>query len=201
MKFQFAILLILGFSFEIQSQTVVTNFQENQDINWLSVSAQGPGYGFYGQEFSSTKNVKLKAISVFIFDHAEHDETNSTVNFLVWSFDHKPLTELFRSDAIKVENNEINGWKTFTFKKPKKVKKGRYLVGIGQPKIQGFVAFGSGVAKQDHKSRKWAMMPIEGYADGTAWVNMTEIAKSAGASDEQVTNMENSVIMMKLEYK
>jgi hypothetical protein len=150
MKFHFAFMLVLGFSSAIHSQTVVSNFQENKPVTWSGLwDGKEPSYGFYGQEFTFPNSIKLKSVSVFIFDHADFDESNATVNFSLWNFDNKPKTELFLSDAIKVEKSEINGWKTFTFKKPKKIKKGKYLVGIGQSKIQGFVAFGSGVAKQD----------------------------------------------------
>jgi len=201
MKFQIAILLILGFSSEIQTQTIVANFQENQDIRWGSVSAQGPSFGFYGQEFTFSKNIKLKSISVFIFDHRDHDEAKSTVNFSIWGFNDKPSRELFRSDSIKVDSKEINGWKTYTFKKSKKLKKGKYLIGIGQPQIQGFVGFGMGTAKQGYKSKFWARMPFEGFSDGTKWLDMADTVKSMGASEEEIKMMESAVVMMKLEYK
>lgn len=111
------------------------------------------------------------------------------------------MTELFRSDAVKVDKSEVNGWKTFTFKRPKKLKKGKYLVGIGQSKIQGFVAFRSGVAKQDYKSKLWSMMPIKGLSDGNSWSDMADLVKSMGATEAELKQMENAVILMKLEYK
>lgn len=75
------------------------------------------------------------------------------------------------------------------------------MVGIGQSKVQGFVAFRSGVAKQDYKSNLWGMMPIKGFSDGNSWFDMTDFAKSMGASEDELKQMKNAVILMKLEYK
>ncbi len=200
MKLQFAAILILGLALKIQAQTIVTNFQENQTIYWCSVSVDGPCPGFFGQEFSFEKSIQLKSISVFIVDHSKHDETNASVNFSVWNFDDKPTTEIFRSEAISIAKEEVNGWKTFVFKDSININAGRYLIGIGQSQIQGFVAFGSGFAKQDYKSKNWGMMPIEGFTDGTEWFDLIEISKKMGVSEEDIKKAESGVLMMKLEY-
>ncbi len=200
MKLQFAAIFILGFTLKVHSQTIVTNFLENQPIYWCSVSVDGPSPGFYGQEFSFEKTIKLKSISVFIVDRSKYDETNATVNFLVWGFDNKPTTELFQSDALNITKEEVGGWKTFTLKEPIDLNAGRYLIGIGQPQIQGYVAFGNGIAKQDYKSKIWGKMPIEGFSDGTEWFDLMEYSKTLGISEEDLKKAESGVIMMKIEY-
>jgi hypothetical protein len=45
------------------------------------------------------------------------------------------------------------------------------------------------------------MMPIKDLSDGTTWFDMSEIAKSMGASEEELKQMKNAVILMKLEYE
>lgn len=201
MKTFYLILLLAGFARNLSSQQTITNFQENQSISWGSVSAQGPSFGFYGQEFVFTKNVKINAVSVYIYDHPVHDETKATINYTIWSFDNRPVKELFQSDAVQVTSNEVNGWKTYTFKKPKKLKKGKYLIGAGQPGIQGFVAFGDGVAKEGYNSRFWCMMPIEGYSKGKDWFNLLELMEEYGITEEEKTKIEQAVVMMKIDYK
>lgn len=201
MKTTFLFLLLSGFVQNLLSQQTITNFQENQHISWGSVSAQGPSFGFYGQEFTFAKNVKINAISVYIYDHPDHDETKATINYTVWGFDDKPGKELFQSEAVQVAGNEVNGWKTYTFKKPKKLKKGKYLIGAGQPGVQGFVAFGDGVAKEGYKSRFWCMMPIEGYSDGKNWFNLLELMESFGIPEEEKVKIEQAVVMMKIDYR
>lgn len=201
MKTPFLFLLMLGFFQNLSSQQIISNFQENQAIRWGSVSAQGPSFGFYGQEFVFPENVEIYAISVYIFDHADHDETKASINYSIWSFDEKPVAEIFLSEAVQVTGTEIKAWKTYTFKMPIKLEKGKYLFGVGQPEIQGFVAFGDGIAKEGHKSNFWLKMPMEGFSDGTNWYHLLELMEGSELSDEEKKTIEQAVLMMKIEYK
>lgn len=45
------------------------------------------------------------------------------------------------------------------------------------------------------------MMPIKGFSDGAAWSDMFEIVKSMGASEDDLKQMKNAVILMKVEYE
>jgi hypothetical protein len=201
MKTPFLFFLMLGFFQNLSSQQIISNFQENQTISWGSVSAQGPSFGFYGQEFVFPENVEINAVSVYIFDHADHDETKASINYSIWSFDEKPVAEIFSSEAVQVSSDEIKGWKAYTFKKPLKLEKGKYLFGVGQPAIQGFVAFGDGIAKEGYKSNFWCMMPLEGFSDGKNWFNILELMELAGVPEEDRKKLEQAVVMMKIEYK
>jgi len=201
MKTPFLFFLMLGFFQNLSSQQIISNFQENQTISWGSVSAQGPSFGFYGQEFVFPENVEINAVSVYIFDHADHDETKASINFSIWSFDEKPVAEIFLSEAVQVTSDEIKGWKTYTFKMPLKLEKGKYLFGVGQPAIQGFVAFGNGSTKEGYKSNLWFKVPIEGFSDGTNWFKILEYLELAGVAEEEKKAIEQAVVMMKIEYK
>ncbi len=189
----------------INDTSEMTNFQENQDtterMKWGSLSTQKPSYGFYGQEFRFPKQVEIASISVFIYDHPLHDETKATINFSVWSFKDKPTVELFISDTIRLKNDDINNWKTFQFEKPLQLKEGSYLFAVGQSKIQGFVAFGNGIAKEGYKTKLWCKAPFQTFSDGTKWIDLSKMLKSMGEPEEMLREVERSVFLMKLKYK
>lgn len=201
MKPLFTFLIAMSFFSLAQSQTTLSNFQENQTITWGSVSAQGPSFGFYGMEFTFTKTVRIESVSVFIVDRKSEDETKATINFTVWSIKDKPMKELFLSEALPIAGSEVDGWKTFKFKKPMKLKKGTYLFGVGQPEIQGFVAFGGGKALPGYTSRYWGKMAIEGFSNGKEWIDLTDIIEGMGASEADIKMMKESVVMMKITLK
>src|SRR3569623_164308 len=124
------------------AQHTVTNYKENQTLNFGSLFWIAP-YGFYGQEFQFSKTADLKSFSVYIYHDNNHDETKSTINYAIWSFDSIPKKELFLSEPVNIIISDTNNWKTFQFKTPLELPKGKYLFAIGQSKIQGFVAFGN----------------------------------------------------------
>lgn len=174
------------------AQDTIINFKENQTIKWGSLSAQKPNYGFYGQEFEFSTDIELHSFSVYIYNPPKHDETKSTINYSIWSFDTIPREEIFLSESVNIKTDEINNWKKYQFKTPFKLTKGKYLLAVGQSKVQGFVAFGNGIAKDTYQSKFWAKTPFEGYSDGTKWFDLMKVINS---SDEHV------VVMMRLEYK
>ncbi|HOY16522.1 MAG TPA: hypothetical protein PLC89_04475 [Haliscomenobacter sp.] len=183
------------------SQQILTNYQESKDTLWGSVSAEKPNFGFYGHEFSFSKNAQIKTFSAFIVDRKKHDETKSTINFSIWTFDQKPQKELFRSKAVAILSSEIDNWKTYTFSKPLKLKKGNYLFAVGQSEIQGFVAFRSGWAKEGDSGKFWMMSPFDGFSDGKTWFQGNDLLRFTGASEEEIKKIESAVTRMKIEYK
>ena len=175
------------------AQDIRVNFKENEKITYGSLSAQGPNYGFYGQEFEFLKDVELLSFSVYIVQRPDHaDETKSTINYSIWSFEAMPKNEIFLSEPVNITQGEINNWKKFQLSTPLKLSKGKYLFAVGQSKIQGFVAFGNGIANDDYHSKLWAKTPQEGYSDGTKWFDLLEAANYSG---------QPPVVMMRLEYK
>jgi len=91
---------------------------------------------------------------------------------------------------------------SYTFAEPLKLKKGKYLFAVGQPKIQGFVAFGNGVARDGYKSKGWTTMPMEGYSDGSKWFDIHQLLNSMpDFPEEQKKEITNSTVMMKLEVE
>jgi len=185
------------------AQNTITNYKENQVINFGSLSWLPAQYGFYGQEFEFSKNVDLYSFSIYIYHVPHHDETKSTINYSIWNFDCIPEKELFLSEPVNVTTNDVNNWKKFQFKTPLKLLKGKYLFAVGQSKIQGFVAFGNGDAKDNYHSTFWVKAPFEGFSDGTNWFDMTnfETFLHGTLTDEQKQKMNQSVVMMRIEYK
>ena len=174
-----------------QDRTV--NFKKNEKIYWGSLSSQQPTYGFYGQEFEFSKDVELLSFSVYIVQQPNHaDETKSTINYSIWSFEDMPKNEIFLSEPVNIAQGEINNWKKFQFNTPLKLSNGKYLFAVGQSKIQGFVAFGNGIPNDGYQSKLWAKSPLEGYSDGTKWFDMLKASNYSG---------EPPVVMMRLEYK
>lgn len=177
------------------AQDTLVNFKENQDPTWGSVSAQNPNYGFYGQEFQFSKDAELYSFSVYIYNHPQHDETKSTINYSIWRFDTIPREEIFLSESVNITTEDINNWKKYEFKTPFQLTKGKYLLAVGQSKVQGFVAFGNGIAKDNYQSKLWVKTPLEGYSDGTKWFDFFDLYKIEKPTGGQ------PVVMMRLEYK
>ena len=193
MKSLLIIFLSCTYFINSSAQNTRINFKENEKIAWGSLSAQQPSYGFYGQEFEFSKDVELVSFSVYIVQKPDHaDETKSTINYSIWSFDAIPKNEIFLSEPVNITQSEINNWKKFQFNTPLKLSKGKYLFGVGQSKIQGFVAFGNGIANDDYHSKLWAKTPMEGYSDGTKWFDFLKAIDYSG---------QPGVVMMRLEYK
>ena len=197
----FLVLLSTLFYLRVYSQNILTNFIENQDTTWGSVSAEKPNYGFYGQEFTFAKNVVINSFSCFIIDHPKYDETQATVNFAVWSFNKKPIQELYLSPAQTIQSSELKNWKTYAFPKPIKLKKGTYLFAVGQSEIQGFVGFGGTVAKKGYENTFWMKSSMEGSFDGKTWHSNSEMAVILKLSEEEKKILSSSVNMMKIDYK
>ena len=199
MRILFLILLLSSCS--TSKITTIENYQGNKDISWGSVSAQSPNYGFYGQEFEFQKNTKIESISVFVFDHEDYDETKATINFSIWEFEEKPMKELFISKKVEVLKNEIDNWKTYKFKKPFQLKKGKYLFAVGQPDLQGFIAFGNGLRKNGYSGSLWMKSPMGEIIDGTEWLTIVDIMKSLDPNvpDNQLIMFYEACVMMKLE--
>jgi|GEM_PF-1682515 len=202
MKSILFILLFQSCLVDCFAQNTITNYKENQTINFGSLSWMPPHYGFYGQEFEFSKNVDLYSFSIYIYHVLNHDETKSTINYSIWSFDSIPEKELFLSEPVNVTTNDVNNWEKFQFKTPLKLPKGKYLFAVGQSKNQGFVAFGNGYAKDNYHSTFWVKAPVEGFSDGTNWFDMIKFEKSFDTSltDEQKQKMNQSVVMMRIEY-
>ncbi len=180
---------------------IIENYNKDEKISWGSVSAQGANYGFYGQEFIFDKSQNLTSISVFIFDHLDHDETKSTINFSIWDFTARPNKELLLSDEIQIQENEVGNWKTYKLEKPFKIKKGKYLIAVGQPKIQGFVAFGNQNKKEGYQSKFWIKAPFGNFSKGKEWTNLAEIMRKANPNitQEELNTLGKACLMMKLE--
>jgi len=185
------------------AQKTITNYTENQNINFGSLSWLPAHYGFYGQEFEFPKNVDLNSFSIYIYHVPNQDETKSTINYSIWSFDSIPEKELFLSEPVNVTANDVNNWKKFQFKAPLKLPKGKYLFAVGQSKIQGFVAFGNGYAKDNYHSTFWEKTPFEGFSDGTNWFDVInfETFLHDTLTDEQIQKLNQTVVMMRIEYK
>lgn len=193
MKSLLFIFLLCSYFINCLAQETKVNFKENEKISYGSFSAQQPSYGFYGQEFEFSKDVELLSFSVYIVQRPNHgDETKSTINYSVWSFEDIPKNEIFLSEAVNITQSEINNWKKFQFNSPLKLSKGKYLFAVGQSQIQGFVAFGNGIAIEDYHSKLWTKTPKEGYSDGTKWFDFLKAVDYSG---------QPPVVMMRLEYK
>lgn len=194
MKSLLFIFLSCSYFINCLAQDTRVNFKENEKITYGSLSAGKPSYGFYGQEFEFSKDVELLSFSVYIVQRPNHaDETKSTINYSIWSFDAIPKNEIFLSEPVNITQSEINNWKKFQFNTPLKLSKGTYLFAVGQSEIQGFVAFGNGFAKDDYQSKLWTKTPKEGYSDGTKWFDLLEAVNYSG--------QQQPVVMMRLEYK
>lgn len=190
-------------SCSVPKSLIIQNYNENENerIRWGSVSSQGENYGFYGQEFVFDKLQNLKSISVFIYDHPDHDETKSTINFSIWDFMERPNKELLVSNKIQIQENEVGNWKTYKLDKPFKIKKGKYLIAVGQTKKQGFVAFGNQSKKEGYQSKSWIKAPFGIFSKGEKWTSMDELMKNINPNitQEQLNTFDKSCVMMKLE--
>jgi hypothetical protein len=184
------------------AQNTITNYKENQTLSFGSLHWLA-NYGFYGQEFEFSKNVDLYSFSVYVYHVSEHDETKSAINYSIWSFGSIPEKELFLSEPVNIIRSDTNNWKKFQFKTPLKLPKGKYLFSVGQSKIQGFVAFGNGDAKDNYHSKFWVKAPVEGFSDGTNWFDLIKFETSlyTTLTDEQKQKMNQDVVMMRIEYK
>ena len=128
---------------EAVSDRVISSFEVQDTVLWGSVSAQHPSAGFYGQYFSFARPISVKSISVFVYDHPDHAETEASINIGVWAFDKGPTDEIYVSGPQTIQSNEVGNWKTIEIPVELDLEAGEYVIGAGQEHIQGFVAFGN----------------------------------------------------------
>jgi hypothetical protein len=101
---------------------VISSFEVRDKVHWGSLSAHQPSAGFYGQLFSFDEPVILKSISVFVYDHPDHTETESSINFGVWAFDGGPTDEIYRglwlTRAYPSRVDGSSGWIQIPYARP-----------------------------------------------------------------------------------
>lgn len=146
------------------SDRTISSFDVQNKIHWGSLSAHRPSAGFYGQHFSFDRPVSLKSISVFVYDHPDHTETEASINFGVWAFDGGPTDEIYLSEPQTIRTSEVGSWKTFEF--PLDLEAGDYVIGAGQRYVQGFVAFGN--ARALSRRGIWLTNAYPRRADGSS---------------------------------
>ncbi len=197
MKTRFSILSLLLFCMLVNAQTTLSNLEE---MDWQSYSEEEVSPGFYGQVFEIGEAAKLASISVYIFDHWDHDETQSTVNFEVYSFDGKPAGQMISSDPLKITEENLDGWLTFELPTPMDLSPGKYLVAVGQKETQGFVAFGTSRAHIAYEDRFWMKAPVADHFDGSSWFTLEDFIKKtdpeAAGQDIDYAEIEKYVLMM-----
>ncbi len=155
------------------SERVISSFEVRDKVHWGSLSAHQPSAGFYGQHFSFDEPVILESISVFVYDHPDHAETESRINFGVWAFDGGPTDEIYLSDPQIVQASEVGGWKTFEVPVDLELEAGQYVLGAGQRGVQGFVAFGNARAVSQAKRGLWLTTAYPSKVDGSSgWVQI-----------------------------
>lgn len=176
------LLLIVAFAAcaaaEPVSDRLITSFQVRDTVHWGSLSAHRPSAGFYGQHFSFDRPVSLKSISVFIYDHPDHSETDASINFGVWAFEKGPTEELYVSGPQAIQTSEVGSWKTFEIPVELDLETGEYAIGVGQTHFQGFVAFGN--AQAVSRNGLWLTKAYSAEADGlSGWVQVPYAPPSA----------------------
>ncbi len=183
------------------SQMIISTVADGEsDIRWGSVSASGPNWGFYGQEIDLKEDSKLSSISVFIYDHKDHDETEATINFALWEMKERPSSQIFLSAPEKIEKKHVGGWIEYELPAPLSLKAGKYLIVVGQPKPQGFVAFGSQQRKEGYHGKAWNKAPLMGFTDGKEWLTIRDIVEKIGGAGQgiNIEEMESHAVMMKV---
>lgn len=187
MKQTLPFFLVLFFSQAVISQNLISNVNL---IGWGSISAQEPNYGFYGEEFEITEEVNLTRIAAFIVHvRNRYDSLNlPIINFEIWTFDKEPIDRIYISSEIQIEAKDLDHWKKHMLEKPLSLPEGRYLIAVGQPQVQGFVAFGQMKKKAGFTGQMWMKSPIGDHFDGSKWFTAWELYEKIGAeiSDAEV---------------
>lgn len=199
--------ITLVFSFTLIHSTVsqkVYSLVEGGDITWASASYFEPNWGFYGQEFELAEDSEVLSLSIYIYDHKNHNETKSKINFAVWSYDGQPSSEIYQSEAQSIRKDQVGGWMEYEFPTPLSLRAGTYFFAVGQPTIQGFVAFGSQKRTAAYSGKKWMRVPLPDreISDGSEWMNMRDLAsaleKMTGEGGIDIEELENVALMMKI---
>ncbi|MCB0629291.1 MAG: hypothetical protein KDD15_06160, partial [Lewinella sp.] len=124
------VLSLLLFSFLFINSALsqqVYSTAEGEQITWGSASFAGPSWGFYGQEIKLTEDFEVLSVSVYIYDHKDHDESKSQINFAVWSCGDGPSSELFLSEVQAIRKDQVGTWFEYKFPKPLILDAGTYL--------------------------------------------------------------------------
>lgn len=173
-------------------------------ITWGSASHLGPNWGFYGQEIELSGDADVLSVSVYLYDHQDHDETKSTLNFAVWQCDGKPTSEIYRSEAQTIQKDEVGAWLKHKFAAPLSLKGGTYLFAVGQSTVQGFVAFGGQTRKAGYTGKEWMKLPLPDISDGKKWMTIRDMVLAMGGTETaglpDITALENNVLMMQVEF-
>lgn len=173
-------LICLSLFFQLAiGQTYISTVEP---IYWGSLSANEANYGFYGVEFEVEEDSRLIDISAFIVDLKDryNYDTLPTISFEVWTFEDRPVEQIFTSPELQVIQQDLDRWKRYDLAKPLDLSKGRYLVAVGQTHIQGFVAFGQSKRIKGYKSQVWIKGPFPGHYDGTEWFTGWELYEKIG---------------------
>lgn len=185
----------------ISDDNIISTTIPGSNILWGSVSAQEPGWGFYAVPIEIKDESDLISISAYIYDHADHDETQATINFAVWEFKEHPLRELFISSKLQVLKDEVDNWKELKLNVPLHLSKGKYLFAVGQSEKQGFIAFGQSQASKDVFDEGWlrgSILGSVGLPDGE-WISVTQLLKKMGV--ENTDSSKNVVNMLRIKLR
>lgn len=202
MKNSILIILMIWISNNLYGQvSTIQTHQDGHSISWGSVSAAGENYGFYGQSFTTSKPSKLHSISVYIFDHPDYKESEANINFSIWKILDNTKTEIYNSENISIQVEEVGGWKTYTFDDPPALEQGNYIAAVGQNEVQGFVGFGNGIRHETYEGDMWGKFPLDNSSNGKEWFLISDLIKKMNVDiDEfQLERFNNSCLMMKLE--
>lgn len=175
-----SLLLLVAFASyaaaERNSDRLISSFEVQDKVYWGSLSVHRPSAGFYGQQFSFDETVKLKSISVFVYDHPDHTETAASINFGVWVFDDRPTGEIYLSGPQTIRASEVGSWKTFEVPLDLDLEAGEYVIGAGQRDVQGFVAFGNARALPHSKHGVWLTNTYPSRVDGSSgWTHVSQV--------------------------